>query len=996
MDQSMIDTASGGALMDKTPTIASHLISNMASNTQQFGIRGASQSRMVNEISVVDNLRLKNQLTELTSLVRQLAVRQHQPNIATKVCDICTSAEHTTNMCPTLQEIESDYPESVGAIGSTTSSNNNNNKECQLKATPSLEDLMKQLTPIPANYELQQYAVLAKYERHYSRPKDANRTVSQYYESFIVVTLRSGKELPHPAPQQLPRLIDADFVPNADSKVPQQDKIVTLSFPTRTFSVRKPKSDEELLRMMFRKVEINIPFLDAIKQIPKYAKFLKKLCVHKRKKMKGMSALTRNEDFTTGAQQALPKKCQDPIIFSVPCTIGDCTFVNAMLDLRASINVMPTSIYKSLNFGDLEPIRMIIQLANRSVVQPLGILKDVLVQVNELIFPADFYVLDMEDETLRKGSTLILGRLFLMTAKTKIDVHVETLSMEFDDTLVQFNIFEAMKHPTEDHSLFGIDLIDELIEECIQLGNSSENISDFARDTDSFDCLGSITEEADYDELWEVHNLSDSEDNNINLADLSQETELLKLLAQVHKHENPECSSKANIQVAKTKRLFPAQVQNHVPSRSDSSVRKSAKFDSNPIRANSIPAKRSRPQQLKAEIMSAHLVPISNDNSSSPPPPRELKPLPSHLKYAYLDTEQQLLVIIASNLHQEQEDKLLHILRQHKKAIRWKLSDFPRINPSICMHKILMEEEARPIRQQQRRINLTILDVVKEEVTKLLAVGIIYPISDNQWVSLVQVVPKKSGLTVMKNQHDELVLMQIHNSWRATRKDHFPLPFIDQVLEKLARKSHYCFLDGFSRYMQIHIAPEDQHMTTFTYPFGTFAYTRLPFGLCNAPSTFQRCMTSIFSNLLQDCMEVFMDDFTVYADSFDACLENLTKVLIRCIDTNLVLNFEKCHFMVTEGIVLGHLVSNRGIEVDKSKIDIITSLPNPASMREVHSFLGHAGFYRRFIKNFSKIALPLYKLLQKDVEFKSNQPCIEAFQELKNQLTSSPILQAPD
>ncbi|RDY10835.1 Retrovirus-related Pol polyprotein, partial [Mucuna pruriens] len=170
----------------------------------------------------------------------------------------------------------------------------------------------------------------------------------------------------------------------------------------------------------------------------------------------------------------------------------------------------------------------------------------------------------------------------------------------------------------------------------------------------------------------------------------------------------------------------------------------------------------------------------------------------------------------------------------------------------------------------------------------------------------------------------------------------------------------------------------------------------MPFGLCNAPSTFQRCMTSIFSDLLQDCMEVFMDDFTVYADSFEACLSNLSRVPKRCIDTNLVLNFEKCHFMVTEGIVLGHLVSNRGIEVDKAKIDIITSLPNPTSVQEVRSFLGHAGFYRRFIKNFSKLALPLSRLLQKDVNFNFDRPCIEAFQELKNRLTSAPILQAPN
>ncbi|RDX62127.1 Retrovirus-related Pol polyprotein from transposon 17.6, partial [Mucuna pruriens] len=335
--------------------------------------------------------------------------------------------------------------------------------------------------------------------------------------------------------------------------------------------------------------------------------------------------------------------------------------------------------------------------------------------------------------------------------------------------------------------------------------------------------------------------------------------------------------------------------------------------------------------------MSAHLVPSPNqvgqtdlksltEKSSSPPPPMELKPLLNHLKYAYLDKEQQLPVIIANNLYQEQEDKLLEVLRQHKRAIGWKLSDLPDINPSICRHRILMEEEIKPIRQQQRRLNPTILDVIKKEVKKLLATGIIYPISDSQWVSLVQVVPKKSGMTVMKNQQDE--------------------------------------------YMQIHIAPEDQHKTTFTCPFGTFAYTLMPFGLCNVSSMFQRCMTSIFSDLLQECMEVFTDDFTVYADSFKACLGNLFKVLKRCIDTNLVLNFEKCHFLVTEGIVLGHLVSNRGIKVDKSKIDIISSLPNPSSMREVRSILGHAGFYRIFIKNFSKLALPLSRLLQKDVEFK--------------------------
>jgi len=167
---------------------------------------------------------------------------------------------------------------------------------------------------------------------------------------------------------------------------------------------------------------------------------------------------------------------------------------------------------------------------------------------------------------------------------------------------------------------------------------------------------------------------------------------------------------------------------------------------------------------------------------------------------------------------------------------------------------------------------------------------------------------------------------------QVTRKDHFPLPFIDQMLEHLVGKSHYCFLDGFSGYLQIHIAPKDQEKTIFTCPFGTFAYRRMPIGLCNAPSTFQRCMLSIFSDFLESCIKVFMDDFTVYGSSFDACLDSLDKVLNTCIETNLVQNFEKCHFMVEQGIVLGHILSSRGIEVDPAKIVVISQLPYPFCM----------------------------------------------------------------
>ncbi|GJU07817.1 reverse transcriptase domain-containing protein [Tanacetum coccineum] len=210
----------------------------------------------------------------------------------------------------------------------------------------------------------------------------------------------------------------------------------------------------------------------------------------------------------------------------------------------------------------------------------------------------------------------------------------------------------------------------------------------------------------------------------------------------------------------------------------------------------------------------------------------------------------------------------------------------------------------------------------------------------------------------------------------ATRKDHFLLPFMDQMLERLAENEFYCFLDGFSRYFQIPIDPQHRDKTTFRCPDGTFAYRRMPFGLCNAPGTFQRCMMAIFHDMIEKTMEVFMYDFSVFGDSFASCLSNLDKMLKRCEDTNLILNLEKCHFMCNEGIVLGHKISKSRIEVDRAKVNVIAKLPHPTTVKGVRSFLGHAGFYRRFIQDFSKIARPMTHFLEKDTPFVFSQDCI--------------------
>lgn len=273
-------------------------------------------------------------------------------------------------------------------------------------------------------------------------------------------------------------------------------------------------------------------------------------------------------------------------------------------------------------------------------------------------------------------------------------------------------------------------------------------------------------------------------------------------------------------------------------------------------------------------------------------PGLELKQLPDHLRHAFLGDDSSFLVIISSSLTSLEEEKLLRFLRKHKSALGWSISDIKGINPTICMHKILMEESYKPSIEHQRRLNPVMNEVVRAGILKFLKAGIIYAISDSSRVSPVQVVPKKGGMTVVKDENNELISTRTVMGWhvcidywklnKATRKDHFPLPFIDQMLDRLAGFQYYCFLDGYSGYNQIAIAPEDQEKTTFTCPYGTFTFWRIPFGLCNAPATFQRCMMAIFSDMVEEIMEVFMDDFSVFGSSFDQWLYNLSLVWQRC------------------------------------------------------------------------------------------------------------------
>ena len=635
--------------------------------------------------------------------------------------------------------------------------------------------------------------------------------------------------------------------------------------------------------------------------MPLYAKFLKDMLSKKRKIVEeGIVNLTAT--CSAVVKKELPEKMKDPGSFTIPCIIGGVEIQKALCDSGASINLMPLSVAKQLSLGELIPTSITLQMADRSMVKPEGVLEDVLVTVGKFVFPVDFIILDMEEDS---QVPFLLGRPFLATGAALIDMQKGVITLRVGEEAAAFNLIKSMQNI--DIYTYNLDVHNNCN---AQISINEKEINSQYIEDDYSDCP--------YNSFHSI------------------ETVLSLMQNRNDKGENNE------------------KGESH------------------------------------QETSEEGLV---------------LKELPSHLKYAYLESPKRKPVIISARLSDTEEQSLLKILKKHKESITWSIEELKGISPSICMHKILLEETSKPSVEHQRRLNPVMKEVVRKEVLKLLNAGFIYAISDSPWVSPVHVVPKKGGFTVIHNEKNELIPTRTVTGWRvcidyrklntATRKDHFPLPFIDQMLDRLVGHPHFCFLDGYSGYNQIAIAPEDQEKTTFTCPYGTFAFRRMPFGLCNAPATFQRCMMSMFSDLVEEVMEIFMDDFTVYGSSFDQCLKNLETVLQRCQDKQLALNWEKCHFIVTEGIVLGHKISATGLEVDQSKVSIIKTLAHPTTVKGVRSFLGHAGFYRRFIKDVSKIARPLCRLLEKDPKFNFDDSYKAAFEEIKIKLVQAPIMAAP-
>ncbi|KAM2494597.1 hypothetical protein ACFX1W_034676 [Malus domestica] len=475
---------------------------------------------------------------------------------------------------------------------------------------------------------------------------------------------------------------------NVSNPVPTNVFPSNVPFPNR-FKQTKKEEDEKDILETFRKVQVNIPLLDAIKQVPRYAKFLKELCTT-RKKMSTKEVVKVSENVLAILQRKLPPTCKDPGSFTIPCVIGNTRFESAMLDLGASINVMPYSIYASMNLGELKNDGVIIQLADRSNAYPKGVLEDVLVQVNHLISPADFYVLKMDESDHTPSLPILIGRPFMKTARTKIDVFNGTLTMDFDGEVINFNLSDSMKFPSENHSCFAIDIIDSLAQ-------------------DHFD----------------------------NLKDDALEL----VIAQGKNMKNIETTTKETHGMHEDSIAVPL---------SEDIIEMVAALESLPSQTGKFF------YAILSSVSANKMLP-----SVVQPPTLELKPLPSHLRYVFLGEDETLPVIISSSLTAQEESKLVRVLKEYETAIGWTLADIKGITPTMCMHRIILEEGSKTSREAQRRLNPPMMEVVKKEIIKLLDCGVVYPISDSRWVSPVQCVPKKSGVTVVANAKNELVPQRI-------------------------------------------------------------------------------------------------------------------------------------------------------------------------------------------------------------------------------------------
>ncbi|GJS52044.1 reverse transcriptase domain-containing protein [Tanacetum coccineum] len=498
--------------------------------------------------------------------------------------------------------------------------------------------------------------------------------------------------------------------PNVSPVVTQIPK-ASIPFPSRRNDERrKEKADEQIEKFyeIFKDMNFEISFLDALTLMPKFASTLKALIGNK-EKLSEMAKL--NETCSAVILNKLPRKLGDPGRFLIPCEFSGINTCNALADLGASINLMPYSVWKDLSLSELTPTCMTLELADRSITTPIGIAKDVRVLVGKFQFPADFVVVEFEPDP---RVPLILGRCFLKTSRALIDVYEGEITLRVGKEAITFNLDQTSRYTANFNHMTAnrIDVIDMASEEYSQEVLGFSDSVAYGNPSPCFDPIVANSSptltpfgESDF-LLFEEANAflaldDDTTSPEVDPTYYDPDGDILILEAFLN-NEPPT----------------------PIPNQGDCSPE----------------------TQEEIKLCEAKTVKSSIDE----PPEVELKDLPPHLEYAFLEDDNKLPVIIAKELSLGEKADLIKVLKSHKRAIAWKLSDIQGINPEFCTHKILMEEDYKPMVQHQRRVNPKIHDVIKKEVEKLLDAGLIYPISDSPWVSPIHCVPKKVDLPCSK------------------------------------------------------------------------------------------------------------------------------------------------------------------------------------------------------------------------------------------------------
>nr|GEU59497.1 reverse transcriptase domain-containing protein [Tanacetum cinerariifolium] len=613
----------------------------------------------------------------------------------------------------------------------------------------------------------------------------SSNTIANPRSDLKAITTRSG--VSYDGPQTPPSL---SFFPKPVISLvsaPRPNQRPSIPYPSRMQDQKlrdKANDQREKFFQIFKDLNFNISFVDALILMPKFGPSIKSLLTNKGKLCE-LARTPLNEHCSAVLLKKLPEKLGDPGKFLIPCDFLGKAQCLALADLDASINLMPLFVWNKLSLPDLTPTCMTLELTDHSISHPVGVAEDVYVKVGTFHFPADFVVVNFD---ANPQVPLILKRSFFKTGRALIDVFEGKLTLRVGKEAITFNLDQTSRYSANysDVTAKRINVIDMACKEYSQEVLDFSNVTASGNPTPYYDLIISTTSltltlfgNSDF-LLEEVDAFLAIEDDptslEVNQSYLDPEGDILLLEAFLN--DDPS--------------LPPLNLGNYLP-------------------------------EVCKELK---IYEAKSDKSSIDEPPEvELKDLPPHLEYAFLEGDDKLPVIIAKYLSVEEKTALITVLKSH-----------------------------------------------------------------NPWVSPVHCVSKKGGFTLVKNEDNELIPTRLVTGWR----------------EK----------------------------TTFTYLYGMFAYRRIPFGLCNAPGTFQRCMITIFHDMIEITIEVFMDDFLVFKNSFQSCLSYLERMLKRCEDTNLCLNWEKSHFMVKEGIVLDHKISKQGIEVDKAKVDVITKLPHPTTIKE--------------------------------------------------------------